>query len=138
MEKVLGLDLGSKTCGIAMSDALGMIAHGVETFRFEENQYKIAAKHVFEIVKENGIRTIVLGFPKHMNGDIGERAQISIEFKEMLEKMMDINVVLVDERLSTVVAENQLIFANVKRKKRKKVIDKMAAVTILQGYLDSH
>ncbi len=138
MEKVLGLDLGSKTCGIAMSDALGMIAHGVETFRFEENQYRIAAKHVFEIVKENGIRTIVLGFPKHMNGDIGERAQISIEFKEMLEKMMDINVVLVDERLSTVVAENQLIFANVKRKKRKKVIDKMAAVTILQGYLDSH
>ncbi len=138
MEKVLGLDLGSKTCGIAMSDALGMIAHGVETFRFEENQYKIAAKHVFEIVKENGIRTIVLGFPKHMNGDIGERARISIEFKEMLEKMMDINVVLVDERLSTVVAENQLIFANVKRKKRKKVIDKMAAVTILQGYLDSH
>jgi len=138
VEKVLGLDLGSKTCGIAMSDALGMIAHGVETFRFEENQYKIAAKHVFEIVKENGIRTIVLGFPKHMNGDIGERAQISIEFKEMLEKMMDINVVLVDERLSTVVAENQLIFANVKRKKRKKVIDKMAAVTILQGYLDSH
>lgn len=138
MEKVLGLDLGSKTCGIAMSDALGMIAHGVETFRFEENQYKIAAKHVFEIVKENGIRTIVLGFPKHMNGDIGERAQISIEFKEMLEKMMDINVVLVDERLSTVVAENQLIFANVKRKIRKKVIDKMAAVTILQGYLDSH
>ena len=136
MEKVL--DLGSKTCGIAMSDALGMIAHGVETFRFEENQYKIAAKHVFEIVKENGIRTIVLGFPKHMNGDIGERARISIEFKEMLEKMMDINVVLVDERLSTVVAENQLIFANVKRKKRKKVIDKMAAVTILQGYLDSH
>ena len=138
MEKVLGLDLGSKTCGIAMSDALGMIAHGVETFRFEENQYKIAAKHVFEIVKENGIRTIVLGFPKHMNGDIGERARISIEFKEMLEKMMDINVVLVDERLSTVVAENQLIFANVKRKNRKKVIDKMAAVTILQGYLDSH
>jgi putative Holliday junction resolvase len=73
-----------------------------------------------------------------MNGDIGERAQISIDFKEKLEKMMDVKVVLVDERLSTVVAENQLIFANVKRKKRKQVIDKMAAVAILQGYLDSH
>lgn len=138
MEKILGLDLGSRTCGIAMSDALGMIAHGVETFRFQEDQYSVAAKHVKEIVEQNGIHTIVLGLPKHMNGDIGERAQISIRFKDMLEKMMDVNVVLVDERLTTVVAENQLIFANVSRKKRKKVIDKMAAVTILQGYLDSH
>lgn len=138
MEKILGLDLGSRTCGIAMSDALGMIAHGVETFRFQENQYGAAAKRVKEIVEQNNIHTIVLGFPKHMNGDIGERAQISIDFKEKLEKMMDVKVVLVDERLSTVVAENQLIFANVKRKKRKQVIDKMAAVAILQGYLDSH
>jgi putative Holliday junction resolvase len=138
VEKILGLDLGSRTCGIAMSDALGMIAHGVETFRFQENQYGAAAKRVKEIVEQNNIHTIVLGFPKHMNGDIGERAQISIDFKEKLEKMMDVKVVLVDERLSTVVAENQLIFANVKRKKRKQVIDKMAAVAILQGYLDSH
>jgi putative Holliday junction resolvase len=138
VEKILGLDLGSRTCGIAMSDALGMIAHGVETFRFQENQYGAAAKRVKEIVEQNNIHTIVLGFPKHMNGDIGERAQISIDFKEKLEKMMDVKVVLVDERLSTVVAENQLIFADVKRKKRKQVIDKMAAVAILQGYLDSH
>ncbi len=138
MEKILGLDLGSRTCGIAMSDELGMIAHGVETFRFQEDQYSVVAKHIKEIVEQNGIHTIVLGLPKHMNGDIGERAEISIRFKEMLEKMMDVNVVLIDERLTTVVAENQLIFANVSRKKRKKVIDKMAAVTILQGYLDSH
>ena len=86
---------------------------------------------------ENDIETIVLGLPKHMNGDIGERGQISIEFKKQLEEMIEgINVILIDERLTTVVAENQLLFADVSRKKRKQVIDKMAAVAILQGYLD--
>ena len=130
MKKVLGLDLGSRTCGIAMSDILGMIAHGVETFRFKPDDYLTCAKHVKEIVEENEIETIVLGLPKHMNGDIGERGQISIEMIE------GINVILVDERLTTVVAENQLLFADVSRKKRKQVIDKMAAVAILQGYLD--
>ena len=137
MKKVLGLDLGSRTCGIAMSDILGMIAHGVETFRFKPDDYLTCAKHVKEIVEENEIETIVLGLPKHMNGDIGERGQISIEFKKQLEEMIEgINVILVDERLTTVVAENQLLFADVSRKKRKQVIDKMAAVAILQGYLD--
>ena len=137
MKKVLGLDLGSRTCGIAMSDILGMIAHGVETFRFKPDDYFTCAKHVKEIVEKNDIETIVLGLPKHMNGDIGERGQISIEFKKQLEEMIEgINVVLIDERLTTVVAENQLLFADVSRKKRKQVIDKMAAVAILQGYLD--
>lgn len=136
MEKILGLDLGSRTCGIAMSDALGMIAHGVETYHFKENHYKSAAYHIKGIVEENHIHTIVLGLPKHMNGDLGERAQISIDFKERLEKMMDVEVILVDERLTTVIAQNELIFADVSRKKRKQVIDKMAAVHILQGYLD--
>ena len=127
MKKVLGLDLGSRTCGIAMSDILGMIAHGVETFRFKPDDYLTCAKHVKEIVEENDIETIVLGLPK----------QISIEFKKQLEEMIEgINVILVDERLTTVVAENQLLFADVSRKKRKQVIDKMAAVAILQGYLD--
>ncbi|MDE6954080.1 MAG: Holliday junction resolvase RuvX [Erysipelotrichales bacterium] len=136
MEKILGLDLGSRTCGIAMSDALGMIAHGVETYHFKENHYKSAAYHIKGIVEENNIHRIVLGLPKHMNGDLGERAQISIDFKERLEKMMDVEVILIDERLTTVMAQNQLIFADVSRKKRKQVIDKMAAVQILQGYLD--
>ena len=137
MEKILGLDLGSRTCGIAMSDALGMIAHGVETYHFKDNHYKSAAYHIKQICLENNIHKIVLGLPKHMNGDLGERAQISIDFKERLEKMMDVEVILVDERLTTVFAQNQLIFADVSRKKRKEVIDKMAAVQILQGYLDS-
>lgn len=136
MEKILGLDLGSRTCGIAMSDALGMMAHGVETYRFPDNAYKKAAYHIKEIVEQNQIQKIVLGLPKHMNGDLGERAQISIDFKERLEKMMDVEVILVDERLTTVVAENQLLMADMSRKKRKQVIDKMAAVAILQGYLD--
>jgi putative Holliday junction resolvase len=136
VEKILGLDLGSRTCGIAISDALGMIAHGVETYRFKEGHYKSAAYHIKGIVEENHIHKIVLGLPKHMNGDLGERAQISIDFKERLEKIMDVEVILVDERLTTVIAQNQLIFADVSRKKRKQVIDKMAAVQILQGYLD--
>ena len=136
MEKILGLDLGSRTCGIAMSDALGMIAHGVETYHFKDNHYKSCAYHIKQICLENNIHKIVLGLPKHMNGDLGERAQISIDFKERLEKMMDVEVILVDERLTTVFAQNQLIFADVSRKKRKEVIDKMAAVQILQGYLD--
>ncbi len=136
MEKILGLDLGSRTCGIAMSDALGMMAHGVETYHFKENHYNSPAYHIKDIVEQNHIHTIVLGLPKHMNGDLGERAQISIDFKAKLESMMDVEVILIDERLTTVVAQNQLIFADVSRKKRKQVIDKMAAVGILQGYLD--
>ncbi|WP_296875268.1 Holliday junction resolvase RuvX [Thomasclavelia sp.] len=138
MKKILGLDLGSRTCGIAMSDLLGMIAHGVETYRFKEDDYESAANYVTDIIKANQIETVVLGLPKHMNGDLGERAQISIDFKKRLETLSpEIEVVLVDERLTTKLAQNQLIFADVSRKKRKKVIDKMAAVAILQSYLDS-
>lgn len=135
----MGLDLGSRTIGIAMSDVLGMIAHGLETYRFEPEHYKDALEHVLEIAKRENIHTIVLGLPKHMNGDIGDRAKISIKFKEkLLERDPSLQVVLSDERLTTKVAEQSLIYANVSRKKRKKVIDKMAAVTILQDYLDSH
>lgn len=139
MKKILGLDLGSRTCGIAMSDALGMLAHGVETYRFKEDDYNQAAKYIVEMIKKNQIETVVLGLPKHMNGDLGKRAEISIMFKEMLEKKVaGLKVILVDERLTTKVAQDRLIFADVSRKKRKQVIDKMAAVTILQGYLDAN
>lgn len=139
MNKIMGLDLGTVTCGIAMSDLLGMIATGLENYRFEPNDYETCANHVLDLVKQYDVKTIVLGLPKHMNGDIGERAQASIDFKEMLlARKPDLNIVLVDERLTTKVAEQSLIFADVSRKKRKKVIDKMAAVNILQGYLDRH
>ena len=134
MERILGLDLGSRTCGIAISDTLGMLAHGIETYRFRDDDYDRAAKHVVALINEHQIKTVVLGLPKHL----GERAQISIMFKEMLEKEVPgLNVVLIDERLTTKVAQDQLIFADVSRKKRKQVIDKMAAVAILQGYLDA-
>lgn len=139
MEKILGLDLGSKTCGIAISDALGMLAHGIETFRFPEDQDEQAVLRVQQLAKEHNVKKIVLGLPKHMNGDVGIRGEISITFKHKLESAIPgIEVILIDERLTTKVAENRLVFADVSRNKRKKVIDKMAAVTILQGYLDSH
>ena len=136
MERILGLDLGSKTLGIAISDPLGIIARAVETIRFEEDDYEEALEKLIPIIKENGVTKIVLGLPKHMNGDIGIRGNISIEFKEMINNSTNIEVILIDERLTTVAAEKILIQGNVSRKNRKKVIDQMAAVNILQGYLD--
>ena len=134
--RVLGLDLGSKTLGISVSDAMGMIARPVETIRFESDDYDSAFEQVQKDIKEFQCDTLVLGLPKHMNGDIGIRGDISIMFKEKLETL-GVNVVLWDERLTTVAAEKILIAADVSRKKRKKVIDQMAAVQILQSYLDS-
>lgn len=136
--KVLGLDLGTRTCGIAISDALGMMAHGVETFRFEENQYKKAIQHVQELVKTHRVSKIVLGLPKNMNGSIGERGQVTQEFAKKLEEATNVTVILWDERLTTMQVERVLIQADVSRSKRKKVVDKMAATIILQSYLDSN
>ncbi|EDP11410.1 Holliday junction resolvase RuvX [Amedibacillus dolichus] len=134
--RVLGLDLGSRTLGVSVSDALGMIAQPVTTIRFEEEDYDSAFGQVQTYIKEYQIKTVVLGLPKHMNGDVGIRGDISIMFKERLETL-GVTVVLWDERLTTVAAQRILIAADVSRKKRKKVIDQMAAVQILQGYLDS-
>lgn len=135
--RILGLDLGSRTVGIAVSDALGIIATGVETYRFEDDRYDLALERVVSIVKEKKVEKIILGYPKHMNGDIGEKAIICENFKKQLEEVLSIEVVLVDERWSTKLAENRLLEADISRKKRKKIIDKMAAVVILQSYLDS-
>ena len=138
MERVLGFDLGSRTLGVAVSDPLGMIARTVETFRFEEDDYDAALKRAGELIKEYSAKRIVLGLPKHRNGDIGIRGEISIKFKASLEEMYNIPVELVDERLTTVAAHKMLISADVSRKKRKQVVDQIAAVQILQGYLDRH
>ena len=139
MGKIIGLDLGSVTLGIAISDPLGIIAQGVETFRFPQDQDSLAIPRVKELCEKENVKTIVLGLPKHMNGDVGIRGEICLKFKEKLEKRIEgVEVVLQDERLSTKIAEQSLIFADVSRQKRKQVIDKMAAVTILQTYLDSH
>ncbi len=135
--RAIGLDLGSKTVGIAISDALGMLARPVKTIRFMEDDYEDALDKVLTEINDNEVSTIVLGLPKHMNGDIGIRGEISLMFKEMLEEKLDLPVVLWDERLSTKLSEKMLINVNMRRDKRKQVIDQAAAVNILQGYLDS-
>lgn len=135
MERLIGLDLGSVTCGIAISDPLGMIARALTTVRFEPDDYRQALQEVSAICRENKVKKLVLGLPRHMNGDIGVRGEISQNFAKMLEQE-GFEVDLWDERLTTVAAEKILISGNVSRKKRKKVIDQMAAVQILQSYLD--
>ncbi len=134
--RILGLDLGSVTCGVAVSDPLGMIARSVETIRFADEQNDDAIKRIKEICDELNVDKIVLGLPKHMNGDIGIRANICLEFKQKLEEALGLEVIMVDERLTTMAANKLLIAQDVSRKKRKKVIDQMAAVQILQSYLD--
>ncbi|MBE6114708.1 MAG: Holliday junction resolvase RuvX [Erysipelotrichaceae bacterium] len=135
--RVMGLDLGSRTCGVAVSDALCMVARPLETIRFPDEKNDIALERIVELIKEHEVHLLVLGLPKHMNGDIGIRAEISIKFKEKLESRTGLRVVLIDERMTTMQASRILISADVSRSKRKKVIDQMAAVTILQGFLDS-
>ena len=134
----MGLDYGSKTVGVAISDALGLTAQGIETIhRKEENKLRKTCARIEELIKEYEVTKIVLGFPKHMNNDIGDRAEKSLEFKGMLERRTGLEVIMWDERLTTVEAERTLIESNVRREDRKKYIDKIAAVFILQGYLDS-
>lgn len=136
--RIMGLDYGSKTVGVAISDALGLTAQGIETItRKEENKLRKTCARIEALIKEYEVDQIVLGFPKHMNNDIGERAQKSLEFREMLERRTGLEVIMWDERLTTVEAERTLIESNVRRENRKKYVDKIAAVFILQGYLDS-
>jgi putative holliday junction resolvase len=135
--RVLGLDLGTKTLGVAVSDELGWTAQGVETIKIDEEQEKFGLERLREIIQEYDVETIVLGFPKNMNGTIGPRGEASKRFAELLKQQFSLPVILWDERLSTMAAERMLIAADVSRKKRKQVIDKMAAVMILQSYLDS-
>ena len=134
----MGLDYGSKTVGVAISDPLGITAQGIETIeRKEENKLRKTLARIEELVKEYEVEKIVLGFPKNMNNTIGERAEKSLELKAMLERRIGIEVIMWDERLTTVEAERTLIESNVRRENRKKYVDKIAAVFILQGYLDS-
>ncbi len=135
MTRIIGLDLGSKTCGVAISDRTGSIARALTTIRFEQDDYDDCFDQLLALFEKEQIHELVLGLPKHMNGDIGERGQLSIDFANELKKE-GYHVTLWDERLTTVSAEKLLIEGNVSRKKRKKVIDQMAAVHILQSFLD--
>lgn len=130
----MSLDVGSRTIGIACSDALLMTAQGIETIR--RTSLEKDFNRLQELIAEYEVHELVVGMPKNMNGTKGERAEKTEEFVEKLKEVIDLPVTYWDERLSTVMAERQLIAADVSRKKRKSVIDKMAAVVILQGYLD--
>ncbi len=133
--KYLGLDLGSRTLGIAISDNLGIIANNYKVIRHNEEYDKLLME-VKSLVYELGIDAVVLGFPKNMNNTIGPKGKLSLEFKEELEKLIDQPIYLQDERLSTKSATDMLIKGNVSRKKRKKVVDSVAATIILQTFLD--
>ncbi len=136
--RLMGLDYGTKTVGVAISDPLGFTAQGIETIeRKEENKLRKTLARIEALIEMYNVEKIVLGFPKHMNNDVGERAQKSLEFRDMLVRRTGLEVIMWDERLTTVEAERTLIESNVRREDRKKYIDKIAAVFILQGYLDS-
>ena len=134
--RIMALDLGTRTIGVAVSDVTGLIANGIETIRRTSPERDFSTLE--QLVAQWEIGEIVVGYPKNMNGTIGERAKVSEQFAEELKnRFPGISVVLWDERLSTVAAERVLIDADLQRKKRRKVIDMMAAVVILQNYLDS-
>ena len=136
--KIIGLDVGSKTVGVAVSDLMGWTAQGLDTLRINEEENELGISKLTEIIKKEDADTVVIGLPKNMNNSIGFRGEASLKYKEaLLEALPDLKIVMWDERLSTMAAERSLLEADVSRNKRKKVIDKMAAVFILQGYLDS-
>lgn len=136
--RIMGLDYGSKTVGVAISDPLGITAQAIETIcRKDENKLRKTCARIETLIEEYKVERIVLGLPKHMNNDIGDRAERSLEFGKMLSRRTGLEVVMWDERLTTVEAEWTLIENKVRREDRKKYIDKIAAVFILQGYLDS-
>ncbi|MEG2322097.1 MAG: Holliday junction resolvase RuvX [Bacilli bacterium] len=132
--RYLGLDLGTKTLGLSLSDTTGLIATSYKTIRFEDDNTLIL--ELKKILKEYEIKAFILGYPKNMNNTIGPRCEMTLEFKKKLEENFDIEVILQDERLSTVAAHNYMIEADMSRKKRKEKVDALAANIILQTYLD--
>ena len=135
--RILGLDYGSKTVGVAVSDPLGLTAQRLDTiWRKQENKLRQTLARIKELVDEYQIEQIVLGYPKNMNNTVGERAEKALEFKEMLERRTGLPVVMWDERLTTVEADRTMMETGIRRENRKEYVDMIAAVFILQGYLD--
>ncbi|MDQ0174252.1 Holliday junction resolvase RuvX [Bacillus chungangensis] len=135
--RIMGLDVGSKTVGVAMSDELGWTAQGMETIAINEENNVFGLERIGELIEVHDVQKIVVGFPKNMNNTVGPRGEATQKFADRLRESFHLPVILWDERLSTMAAERMLIEADMSRKKRKKVIDKVAAVMILQGFLDS-
>ena len=135
--RIMGLDFGSKTVGVAISDPLFLTAQGIEIIRRKSpNKLRQTLARIDELKTEYEVEKIVLGFPKNMNNTVGERCEKTLEFKDMLEKRTGLEVVLWDERLTTVEADRTMIEAGIRRENRKQYVDQLAAVFILQGYLD--
>ena len=135
--RIMGLDFGSKTVGVAISDPLLITAQGIEIIRRkDENKLRKTLARIEELIIQYEVEEIVLGFPKNMNDTIGERAQLSLEFKDKLERRTGLPVTMWDERLTTVAADRAMMEAGIRREDRKEYVDKIAAVFILQGYLD--
>ena len=135
--RIMGLDFGSKTVGVAISDPLFITAQGIEIIRRQdENKLRKTLARIEELIVQYEVSEIVLGFPKNMNDTIGERAELSLEFKEKLERRSGLPVTMWDERLTTVAADKAMMETGIRREHRKEYVDKIAAVFILQGYLD--
>ena len=138
MSRIMGLDFGSKTVGVAVSDPLFITAQGKEIIRREKpDKLRRTLARIEEIIKEEDVDRIVLGLPKNMNGTDGERVEITMKFKEDLERRTGLEVIMWDERLTTVAADRYMMEAGIRREERKQYVDEIAAVFILQGYLDS-
>ena len=138
MKRILGLDYGSKTVGVAVSDPLGLTAQGVEIIRRKsENKLRQTLARIEELIEQYQVELLVLGFPKHMNNDIGDRAEKSLEFRGMLQRRTGPDVGMLDEGLTTVEAHRGLRETGVPGGEKKQYVDELAAVFILQGYLDS-
>lgn len=134
--RYLGIDLGSKTVGLALSDITKTIATSYKTIFFSDEDYESTIPEIKSIIKENDVSKIILGLPKNMNNTLGERAMLTTKYKEMLEKEVGLPVIFMDERLTSVISNNILIEADMSRKKRKKKVDSVAAQIILQDYLN--
>ncbi len=135
--RIMGLDFGSKTVGVAISDPLLITAQGIEIIRRkDENKLRQTCARIEELIVSNKVSEIVLGYPKNMNDTLGERVEKTLAFKEMLERRTGLPVHLWDERLTTVAADKAMIEAGLRREERKEHVDKIAAIFILQGYLD--
>ena len=134
--RILGFDLGTRTLGISISDETETISSVYDTLRFEESNYDSIIPKIKEIVSKENVSKIVLGLPKNMNNSIGDRALTTLEFKKKLEENMNVEVIMQDERLTTVEATNYMLKTDISRKKRKKKIDTLSANIILQTYLD--
>lgn len=135
--RILGLDLGSKTLGIAMSDPSEIIACGVETYEFPENNFLLPLDYIAHFIDNNKVGLVVLGYPKNMNGTIGSQGKVSEDFRDALKAKVSCPIVLWDERLTSRMVNQVMISGNMSRNKRKENVDRLAATVILQSYLDS-